>query len=42
MGVENTGAGNMTLKHLEKHSSKRGDYIRTAGGSKRAKEDVQS
>lgn len=40
MGVEDGGVGNMTLKHLEKHSSKKGNYIRTAGGSKRAKEDV--
>lgn len=32
----------MALEHLQKHNPKRGDYIHTEGGSKRAKEDVQS
>lgn len=38
MGVEGGGVGNMTLKYLLKHDSKREDYISTTGRSKRAKE----
>lgn len=42
MGVEGGGMGNMTLKYLLKHDSKRGDYTSTIRRSKRAKEDVWS